>query len=975
MISQKRLCKCLAVVALLLFSYGAFAQTVVKSVLTGTVTDTSGGPLPGAAVLVAAEKLGAITDSDGNYAIADVPIGAEVSFSMAGMKTCRVVFDGSRLDIILEDDIRLLSDAVVVGYGTLRKEELTSSVAKVDESSFNSGVVTSPINLISGKVPGLIIRNTAGSDPNASPEIQLRGVGSVRAGSTPLIIIDGAYSSISDLNAISPSEIKSFNVLKDGASAAIYGTQGSNGVIIVETKNADRGRRSIEYTNYLYFETPVRMLELLSADEYMTMLCQKGLSASDNDYGYSTDWQSRLLRNNLSSFYGISFSNSHDDSSVRASLGYRDSESMVINTGSSQLNARVSFRQDFFDKKLTVSGQANGSVTESQYTDYGAFMQALVYNPTAPVHTPDGKWFEFAGVGPYNPVALLSQVGNRGKTYNFNGSLTATLHILPSLKWVVMAASNVENGEASKYVERDSRYCVLSNIEGEASMSSHFYGKNTLETYADYSFDLNGHHATFMAGYSYHDTHRVWNNAMNTGFMTDELGVNNIGNGTALEEGRAVMGRGEDESRLVAFFGRVNYSYSGKYLFNASLRREGSTRFGENNKWGWFPAVSAAWRISEEDFMKHNGVVNELKLRAGYGLTGNQDIPLYQSISKYNNLGYAWYDGGWHSVYGPVTNPNPDLRWEKNAEYNVGVDLGLWDDRLSLSTDVYYRKTTDLLDWYSAQTPSSIYSTIFTNVGSMVNKGVEFSLGYDIVRNEDFNWHVDVAGSYNRNVLLSLSNDTYKANHIPYNTLSSPANGQNTYILDAGKSIGTFYGYKYKGLTEEGKWVFEDVTPDGVTDELDYTYLGCGLPVWNYSISSTMNWKGMDFSFQLRGAAGFDVLNVKRLYYENTVSLPFNLLRSAYGTRISDAATFSDFYLEKGDYLKLSNLTVGYTFDFGGLKYLNSLRVYATAGNLFTLTGYTGVDPETGSGLTPGFDDSGYFPRSATFLFGINLKF
>ncbi len=624
---------------------------------------------------------------------------------------------------------------------------------------------------------------------------------------------------------------------------------------------------------------------------------------------------------------------------------------------------------------LTIEGTASGADTKMQYTDYGAFMQAMVYHPTAPVYMADGSFFEYDGVGPYNPVAMLSQVDNRGERFNYTGNISATLRPVEGLKIVASASTNNENYESSKYVSRDSRYSELGNYDGSAEINDYFYKTNTFEAYADYSWTNNLHSVGVMAGYSYSQTKRTWSNAMNAGFLTDALGPNNIGNGTWLEDGRASMGRGEDESKLIAFFGRVNYSYKGRYLFNASLRREGSTRFGENNKWGWFPAVSAAWRISEEPFMQGVKAVDNLKLRFGFGITGNQDIPLYSSISKYNDLGYAYINGSWQKVYGPTTNPNPDLRWEKNTEYNVGFDIGLWDSRLTASVDYYYRKTTDLLDWYDAQVPSSIYDTIFTNVGTLTNQGVEVALGWNAIRRDNLSWHLDGSFSYNVNELVSLSNDTYKANHIPYNTLSSPANGQTTYIFEAGYPIGTFYGLKYKGFNSAGKWVFEDYNDDGAYTEDDYTYLGCGLPKWNFSLSSTFAWKNLDFSFLFRGAADFMVLNTKRVYYENSVSLPFNLLESAIDSPLNDSAVFSDYYLEKGNYLKLDNITLGYTFHFPKLSWLEHIRIYATATNVWTLTGYTGVDPEVGTGLTPGFDDAGYYPRATTYLFGVNIKF
>lgn len=941
----------------------------------GIVTTTEGTPLAGVTVIVGQGSAGTTTDIDGRFELAGVVPGEQLTFSFIGMQSQTVAAGTEPMHIKLQEEAIAVKEVVAIGYSTIRKEELTSSVTRIDASDFNGGVTTSPINLISGKVPGLTIRNTAGTDPNAAPELQLRGVGSIRAGSTPLIIIDGVYSSMNDLQALNAQDIASFNALKDASSAAIYGTRGSNGVIIVETKSAEVGRANIEYTSYYYTEHVARKLDMMSADQYLDYLERHGQSAANNDYGFSTDWTDELLRSNFSYYQGVSFSTSGKNSSLRASVSYRDSEGMVLRTGNEQLTGRINFRQDFFNRILTVEGTASGTDTKMQYTDYSAFMQAMVYHPTAPVHKADGSFFEYDGVGPYNPVAMLSQVDNRGERFNYTGNISATLRPVDGLKIVATASTNNENYESSKYVSRNSRYSELGNYEGSTEINDYFYKTNTFEAYADYSWTNNLHSVGIMAGYSYSQTKRTWSNAMNAGFLTDALGPNNIGNGTWLEEGRASMGRGEDKSKLIAFFGRVNYSYKGRYLFNASLRREGSTRFGENNKWGWFPAVSAAWRISEEPFMQSVKAVDNLKLRFGFGITGNQDIPLYSSISKYNDLGYAYINGSWQKVYGPTTNPNPDLRWEKNTEYNVGFDIGLWDSRLTASVDYYYRKTTDLLDWYDAQVPSSIYDTIFTNVGTLTNQGVEVALGWDAIRRNNFSWHFDGNFSYNVNELVSLSNDTYKANHIPYNTLSSPANGQTTYIFEAGYPIGTFYGLKYKGFNTAGKWVFEDYNDDGAYTEDDYTYLGCGLPKWNFSLSSSLTWKNLDFSFLFRGAADFMVLNTKRIYYENSVSLPFNLLESAIDSPLNDSAVFSDYYLEKGNYLKLDNITLGYTFRFPKLSWLEHIRIYATATNVWTLTGYTGVDPEVGTGLTPGFDDAGYYPRATTYLFGVNIKF
>lgn len=946
-----------------------------KITVRGIVTDINENSLIGVTVKLENSSIGTTSDLDGKFVLDNVPSGSYLVFSYVGMESLRLKASSELMKVVMKENAVALSEVVAVGYATMHKEDLTSAISKVDEKMFNNGVTNSPINLLTGKVSGLVVRNVSGSDPNATPEIQLRGVGSIRAGSTPLIIIDGVYSTMTDLNSLNTTDIKSFNVLKDASSAAIYGTRGSNGVIIVETKDAEQGKTSIEYSSYYFTETPAKKLEVMDADEYLGFLKEKGLSVVNNDYGFSTDWTDELIRNNFGTYQGLSLATNNKNSDLRVSLGYKNNQGMVINTGNEQLNARINFKQKFFNEKFVVNGFLSGSNTKTDYTDYGAFMQAIVYHPTAPVYDSEGNFFEYAGVGPYNPVALLSQTENRGETTLYTGGITATIEIIKDLNVNASFSTINENYEGSKYVDRDARDCVLNNYEGLASMEQHFYRKNMMEIYANYNRTIAEHRLGGMLGYSYNEEKRTWSNASNRGFLTDALGANNIGNGTWLGDGKATMGRGQDESKLIAFFGRLNYSYKNRYLLNASVRREGSTRFGDNNKWGWFPAVSVGWRLTEENFMENIQNINNLKLRMGFGITGNQDIPLYTSISKFNDRGYVYNGGIWMKAYGPTTNPNPDLKWEKNTEYNIGIDLGICDDRFTMSLDYYYRKTTDLLDWYDAQIPSSIYSTIFTNVGSLSNSGIEVALGYDLISSKKFNWHIDGCFSYNENKLISLSNDSYKANHITYNQLVSPANGQTTYIFEAGKPIGTYYGYKYKGFDESGKWVFEDYKKDGQYTTDDFQYLGSGLPKYNFSISSRMDFYNFDLSFTMRGAAGFKVLNTKRIYYENPVSLPFNLLRSTLDSPLNDAAVFSDYYLENGNYLKMDNLTFGYNLKFDNVKWLSNIRLYVTATNLFTITGYTGVNPEVGSGLTPGFDGTGYYPSARSFIFGLNLKF
>lgn len=945
-----------------------------KVSIKGVVSDNFGELLPGVNVVVKGTTQGTISDIDGNFTL-DVDMGDILKFSFIGYKESElVVKNGLPLNVSLQEESIGLNEVVVIGYGSVRKDELTSSVTKINAEDFNTGVTNNPINMIKGKVAGLSIVNTSGSDPNSNPSIRLRGFGTINAGNDPLVVIDGVYSTIEDMNTLNANDIEYFNVLKDASSAAIYGTRGSNGVIIINTKTGKGEKSSIEYTSYYSTERPSNKLEMLDADGYLNMLTEKGLDPVNNDYGATTDWFDELTRNPLSYYQGVSFANSTEKSKLRVSMGFKRNEGLVIATENETTNLRVKYSQKFIDDKLTVSGMLSASVAEMDYTDYGAFEQAIQYSPTAPVYNKDGSYFQFPGVGPSNPVAMLNQVEDLGERTTINANVEAKLNLMKGLDVIANYTNIRQNYERSTYKQIGHRDYQFIDIKGYAEKAASFKDSKTFETYANYNLYLADHSINLMGGYSFNEDIYSSFNMSNSGYVIDFSKYNNIGIGSQLKEGKAGMSSNKRKTNLIAFFSRLNYSFKSKYLFSASVRREGSSRFGTENKWGVFPAVSAGWVVSREPFMKAFEFLSNFKLKAGYGVTGNQNIDPYISIPTLGESGKAFYNGAWNSVYGPTKNSNPNLQWEENREINVGFDYGLFDNRISGSVDVYSRLTQQLLDNYSAQVPSNIYPTIFTNVGDLSNKGFELELTADVIKTEDFQYKVTATYSYNKNTLETLSNKDYTANHILYNNLPAPGNLGTTMIYEKGRPIGQFYGFKYLGFDKEGKWVFEDVDKDGKYSDKDYQFIGNGLPTSNFSLSQTFKYKDFDLSIFLRGAAGFDVINTKRIYYENSITLPYNLFESSKDKMLKDGMKFSSYYVEKGDFIKIDNVTLGYNFQLPKGLYVKGGRIYVTGTNLYTFTGYTGLDPEVGGGTTPGYDGRGYYPRSTTFLFGLNVK-
>lgn len=965
---------------LLLLTVPVFAQS---RILNGKVSESGNAQaLPGATVQVKGGKATTQTTADGSYRI-EVPKNARVLiFSFVGYQSLELpIGSGNTLNASLQPSARSLEDVVVVGYGTQKRKEVTAAVSTVKPEDFNQGGSRSALDLIQGKVAGLSITRTGGNNPNSGVAIQLRGVTSLRGTLSPLIVIDGIPGG--NLDLLQQDDIASFDVLKDGAAAAIYGTRGNAGVILITTKKGRAGEPRFDYSTYVQREVIAKKPDFLKADEY------RKLVSATNDLGSNTDMYEMLInRQNTSQYHNLAASGGSASTNYRASVYYNDAVGIALQNGRKQYGGRISVYQKGLHDKLTLQATLATNYNKANLLggSDGDFEQSVQRNPTAPVFNPDGTYLETNAFNNYNPLARISQELSQRDQQTSSADARLTLEVIKGLKVSAFGALIRDNYNDRAFRLRESRSSQQTyQGTGFASKSNRLSLDRTFEAMVDYTRVIAKDHAiNAMAGYSYQYSTFETFNVNNSGFATNAFEDWNLGAGTAITNTnlpRPGLGSSKEDNTLIAFFGRLNYAYQGKYMAQFILRHEGSSRFGANNKWGNFPAVSVGWALSREPFMSNVKVVNNLKLRVGYGTTGNQGIPNYQSLVTLSTGGFYYQNGIWAQTYGPARNPNPDLKWEKKKELNIGVDFSLLNSRINGSIDVYSRKTEDLLEDYNAQQPAFISASIFTNVGAISNKGVEVFINAIPIRKKDFSWSIDFTANSQVNKLVSFSNALYTITYKEYGGLPSPGNLGNTIRTIEGGPLGSFYGKRFAGFTSDGKWQFYKkdgsvaLAKDMNNDDL--TFIGNGVPKYMASLANRFTYKNFDLTVFFRGKFKFDILNTQDLFFGNKKWLPNNLLRSAVtkNAQLNDDPQYSNYYLEKGDFVKLDNLTLGYTIKLK-TTYIRNLRVYATARNIATITGYSGLDPELqDTGLTTGIDNRGFYPRTKSFALGLNVGF
>jgi TonB-linked SusC/RagA family outer membrane protein len=975
---KKLLCKPGALIGLLLMSICGFSQS---KVVTGKITGVENQPLPNVSVQIKGASAGTQSDLNGQYRIEVPSASAVLVFSAVGFARLELpVGTGTTLDVTMQLSSNSLESVVVVGYGTQKRKEVTAAVVSVKAEDFNQGGVRSPLDLIQGKVAGLSLTRPNGNNPNSAVSIQLRGVTSLTGSIAPLIVIDGNPGG--NLDLLQMDDIESFDVLKDGSAAAIYGTRANGGVIIITTKKGKAGEPRYEYNTYVQREYIDKKPEILSPEEYLEMPKAVDLHDRTDVYALLTD------KKNISHYHNFSASGGTGKANYRASLYFRDANGIAIKNSRREYGGRLNINQRGLQDKLSlqINLAANFNNADMLGGSSGDFEQAVQRNLIAPLFNPDGTYLETNAYNNFNPIARLNQELWERSQQTFSGDARLTLEIIKGLRVSAFGAMVRDGWNDRQYRLKASRSSMQDfNGGGYAYKNNHQGLSRTFEATAEYSRTVaTDHSMTLIGGYSYQynslDTFFVSNN----GFITDAFQDWNMGNGTAIRNTLLPapgISSFKEDNTLVAFFGRLNYSFRGKYLAQFILRREGSSRFGANNKWGNFPAVSVGWVISDESFMKDLHQINNLKLRVGYGVTGNQGIPNYQSLVTLSTGGNYIQNGVWLQTFGPSRNPNPDLRWEKKKELNVGVDFSLLNNRLGGSIDLYSRKTEDLLYSYNAPQPPYILTTLYTNVGSISNKGIELAVSAVPVRNNNFTWNVDATWNYQKNKMSSLSNQYYKVDRLEFGGLPSPGNLGNSIRVFEGGPIGDFWGYRFAGFDDQGKWVFfkKDGAKAGsgaMTDD-DKVVIGNGVPKSMVSLTNRFKYKDFDLTLFFRGKLGFDLLNTKEMYFGNINWSPNNMLRTVLSkhAQLKESPQYSNYYLEPGGFVKLDNVTLGYTVKLK-TSYLRNLYVYVTGRNLITFTRYNGLDPELeDTGFTTGIDSRGFYPRTKSLAAGLRVSF
>lgn len=973
---------------LLSFSLTALAQQKV----TGKVKDSSGEPVIGASVVVKGNNtMGTITDFDGNFML-DVPAKSVLVISYIGYVTQEVPTAGKNsLEIVLKEDTKTLDEVVVIGYGTQRKGDVTSSVASVKADNFVKGAVKDVGQLIQGKVAGLAITNPNG-DPTGSTQIRLRGTNTIGGANTaPLVLIDGIPG---ELGTVAPEDVESVDVLKDGSAAAIYGTRGTNGVILITTKQAKGvDINQVEYNGYVSTSLIAKKLDMLNADEFRTLY-------PDQDHGADTDWIDEISRTPVSHVHNLSLMGGNSKTNYIANLNYASRQGIMKKSDFESFQGRIEVAHRMFDDKLKLKFGLFGKKNQMESTTSGGSFRGWVYgqatrrNPTDPVRNEDGTWNENVSKFEYeNPLALLYEAeGNVKKTQlRYNGNI-----VYNPIKDLTLSAvfSYIRDNMNRGYGETLNHISALRDgLAGWSSVGAYTKMEKLMELTAQYNKEIGAHKFSVLGGYSYNETdfEELWID--NYGFQDDYFGGwHNIGIGSALKDGKANIGSKKTPTNLIGFFGRATYSFKNRYLLMGALRYEGASQlWGTDNAWGLFPSISVGWRITEEAFMKNQKIFDDLKLRVGYGVTGSQPKDPFLGVAMLKYGSYAFVNGNWVQTIVPASNPNPDLKWEEKKETNIGLDFVSWGGRLSGSIDYYNRDVDGLIYEYGVPTPPNLYNKTMANGGTMRNRGVEVLVTVVPVQNKDFEWSTTGTFSLNSNKLISLSGSIFKSDYDYFNTGTVEYSGQvaDSHRVQVGESIGNFYGFKVVDVDSEGRWIYEDRNGELVNYK-DFTHapedkhvIGNGLPKWYAGWNNTLRYKNFDLNVTMRGAFGFQIINGGRMNYENVKNSRFeNRLKSVnelvFGKHTLSPEVepeFNSYYVEDGDYWKIDNITLGYSFGQVG-KYIKSLRIYGSVLNALTITGYKGIDPEVSTdGLTPGYDTRDRYPSVRSFTFGVNVKF
>lgn len=985
--SKAGLLKTMFSASLLLCSTAAMAQ----SQKSGVIKDANGEPLIGVTVLEQGTSNGTVTDVNGRYTLKTTKPNAKLKVSYIGYES-QVITPGQSVTLSAND--ATLNEVVVVGYGTMRRKDVTSSITTVNAKDLDKGVYTDPAQMLQGKVAGLVISSSG--DPNGSSSITLRGSSSLREGEAmqPYYVIDGIPGM--DISMVAPDDIESIDVLRDATATAIYGSKAANGVIIITTKKGTEGKTNVSYNGYVAFDNALKTLDMASAAE---------LRASGEvveDEGANTDWQDEVLRTGVSHNHNLSISGGNKQTKYIASLNYIDHDGVIRGTEMNRVNGRALITTKVLKDRLTLSAGINAMRGVHKGVPVGQNGESVLdamnyYSPTNPVRNEDGSWFKSdIGSQNYNPLSMINEDSNEFEWRRMQYIGKASLDIIDGL---VLNANYSYNSKQKVYSYYNSSLSQLpyGGTKGKAHRDTRMGHDQTFETYLNYDLTLaKVHKLSLMAGYSWEE--RVNNDGFGVSvynFYNDQLGFKNLAYGNFINGMSDVDSGVEEIVRNISFYGRANYSYDGKYLLQATVRRDGSSVFGANNRWGTFPSVSAAWNIAEESFMK-DGIFDQLKLRAGYGVSGNAlGFGAYSAYTLFGlNSGSSFtYNGVTYSKIEATQNGNKDLKWETTKMFNVGVDFAFLDSRLSGSIEFYSKKTSDLIWSYDVSTNIYPVGYMNANVGDITNTGIELTINAVPVKTKDFTWQTTVNLAHNKNKVKKLSNKKFSVDYKDWgdpNIGGISSNGEVERIKE-GESLGTFWTYEWAGYNDHGQSTYyvHDATTGERTGEVtttpekkDKTKVGCALPKVTYGWNNTLTYKKWALTAFFQGNIGNKIMNATRAHYSNKALLSAgknvlaDALKDKYFTSDNTYYYPSDRYLENGSFFRLSTLSLAYTFDnLNG--WLKSVQVYGTAKNVFTITGYKGLDPDINlGGLEPGLDKrETFYPHTRSFILGVKVNF
>ena len=987
------------------FVFFLLCSTVMlaQNKVSGTVVDASGEPLIGVSVLEDGTTNGGITDFDGKFTLT-VKSGAKLTFSYVGY-TSQTLAAANGMKVTLQEDNTVLNEVVVVGYGTMRRKDVTSSITTVQAKDLNKGVFTDPASMLQGKVAGLTV--TTSGDPNGTPSITLRGASSLREGAAmqPYYVIDGIPGV--DISMVSPDDIESIDVLRDATATAIYGSKAANGVIIITTKTGGKTERTnVSYNGYVAFDKVSKTLDVASANDIRNYVKANGI-----DYAYdksaNTDWQKEVLRTGVSHNHNLSINGGGAKTKYMASINFMDRQGVVDGSHMNRLNIRSLLSSKVLKERLELSVGLNAMYGKNENMSMGkggngsgnegkSVLDAMNYfNPTIPIKNADGTWSTGDGSANYNPLSIINEDPSETIWKRNQIVAKASLKIIEGLVWNANYSFDHFQSTFSSYHSHSTQLVPYNAYNGTANRSTYFGNNHTFETYVNYDQTFaKVHKLALMAGYSWEER--------NTGdgfgltvhnFFDDYLKWNQLTYAGAIDGMPAVQSGTKEKIRNISFYGRVSYSYNSRYMLQATIRRDGSSVFADGHRWGTFPSVSAAWNVTEEPFMANQKVFDNLKLRLGYGVSGNAlGFGAYSGVATYGATGTTFvYNGNSWAILGATKLANPDLKWESTGMFNVGLDYGFLNNRINGSIEFYHKKTKDLIWNYPVSTVIYPFDTIAANVGEITNKGVEFTINFDAIRTKNFNWMTTLNLSHNKNTVDKLSNDKFQTSTFAQGdpmVAGVSANGYTQRVIE-GEPLGTFYLYEYAGTGSDGKATYYVRDANGnktgeTTSSPEYKdrYIaGNAQPKLTFGWNNTLSLKNWTMTLFFTGVLGNKIYNGSRAHYTapDFFAGGKNVLKEfitdrPYSDNLSNIP--SDRFLEKGDYLRLQTLTLGYTFDKLG-DWLQSLQIYATCNNVFTITGYKGLDPEVRmDGIDPGVDYRwSTYPHTRTFMAGLRVNF